>query len=195
MQAEITLIRWKNKSARASKILIPHWAGSRSQSLQVLLLFREPTGNCRIHISMYMFVQGCMLPPALHPSDSIKSDRWSQPVQDSEHERPVSPPSFLQIIKLRIVSQNKCQKLWRLNVVVCWAHTGLTFPAESIPPLTAPLHPGLRPSPQLLPCVWHSDVMLIIMTLTLPLTFTLFYFYCCKQMQETRHEHLSEMLL
>lgn len=124
------------------KIVIPHRPGSRSQSLQVLLLFREPTENCRIHISMYMFVQGCMLPPALHPSDSIKSDRWSQPVQDSEHERPVSPPSFLQIIKLRIVSQNKCQKLWRLNVVGCWAHTGLTFPAESIPPLTAPLHPG-----------------------------------------------------
>lgn len=89
-----------------------------------------------------MFVQSCTLPPALHPSDSIKSDRWSQPVQDSEHERLVSPPSFLQIIKLRIVSQNKCPKLRRLNVAGCWAHTGLTFPAESIPSLTAPLHPG-----------------------------------------------------
>lgn len=89
-----------------------------------------------------MFVQGCTLPPALHPGDSIKSDRWPQPVQDSEHERLVSSPSFLQIKKLHFVSQNKCPKLGRLNVAGCWAHTGLTFPAESIPSLTAPLHPG-----------------------------------------------------
>lgn len=133
-------------------------------------------------------------PQRCTPSDSIKSDRWSQPVQDSEHERPVSLPSFLRIIKPRIVSQNKCQKLWRLNVVGCWAHTGLTFPVESIPPRLHLSTRALRPSPPLVPSVWHSDVMLIIMTLILPLTFTLspFFFYCKQMLETTRDKQQTD---
>lgn len=44
--------------------------------------------------------------------------------------------------KTHIVSQNKCPKLRRLNGVGCWELTGLTFPAESFPSLTAPLYPS-----------------------------------------------------
>lgn len=99
--------------------------------------------------------------------------------------------------KTHIVSQNKCPKLRRLNGVGCWELTDLTFPAESIPSLTAPLHPGSETTSSASPryLTFRCDASFLgIMILTLAVTFTLSYLqlFPCKQMFEmTRNRELT----
>lgn len=78
--------------------------------------------------------------------------------------------------KTHIVSQNKCPELRRLNGMGSWELTGLTFPTESIPSLSAPLQPGSET------WSWANPVYLTfrcdapflnIMILTLAVTFIL----------------------
>ena len=144
---------------------------------------------------------GCALPPALHPGDSIKADRWSRPVQDSEHESPVLPEPLLQIIKTHIVSQNKCRELRRLNGRGSWELAGLTFPTESIPSLAAPLRPGTETwsSANPLHLTFRCDASFLnIMILTLAVTFTLssLLFLPCMQMFDmTRNKEQTYVLL
>lgn len=116
---------------------IPHYLTPGAISFQIVHL---KASNIHVCICLSSLL-GCVLPPALHPCDSIQADRWSRPVQDSEHERPILPPPFLQIIKPTLFPRKNALSsggwMWR----AAESTQGLTFPAESIPLLTAPLHP------------------------------------------------------
>lgn len=119
---------------------------------------------------------GCTLPPALHPGDSIKADRWSRPVRDSEHERPVLPAPFLQIIKPTLFPRINARSSggwmeWDAESSQAWPFLLNLFPSP-----TAPLCPSseTRSFASPLYLTFRCDAsFLSIMTLTLAVTFIL----------------------
>lgn len=167
----MTMFTAKNSSSASVNSLfysIPDlllWRIPRLPLSRCSFLWRAHCQASTVQVCMYVCLcgpLGCRLPPALHPGDSIKADRWSRPVQDSEHERPVLPPPFLQIIKptlfprINALSSGGWME-WAAESSQAWPFLLNLFPPW-LHLYTRAQRPGLQPAPP--PCIWHSDATL-----------------------------------